>query len=116
MAVTLPYRLTITNIHDGDTITADIHLGFGVLLVSQKIRLLGIDAPELHGETKDAGMAARDALRAKLADQAVTVRCVEHDGVFKKCKYGRWLGTLFIGDESVNDWLLANGFAVVYDC
>ena len=41
------YRAKITKVHDGDTLTVDIDLGFGVMLTSQQVRLKGINAPEL---------------------------------------------------------------------
>lgn len=30
----------------------------------------------------------------------------------KKGKYGRYIGTVFIDDENINDWLVENNLAV----
>ena len=45
------YKATVRSIHDGDTFTATVDLGFHVELEA-KIRLNGINAPELKGDTK----------------------------------------------------------------
>ena len=43
------YKATVTKVYDGDTITVDFDLGFGILIRKQKIRLLGINTPEVRG-------------------------------------------------------------------
>ena len=45
-----PYCYNISNIRviDGDTIEADVDLGFDVTLKKQKIRLWGIDCPPIR--------------------------------------------------------------------
>ncbi len=40
------YRAQVVNVVDGDTIDVDIDLGFYIWVKKQRIRLLGIDAPE----------------------------------------------------------------------
>lgn len=52
------YNATITAVIDGDTLVADIDLGFGIWRKGQKIRLLGCNCPEKKGETLAAGTAA----------------------------------------------------------
>lgn len=51
-----PYPAVVTAIHDGDTITANLDLGFGTHQVELRARLYGINAPEL------ATAAGKDAL------------------------------------------------------
>jgi len=46
------YKAHITKVYDGDTVTADIHLGFNMVMRKQKLRLLGIDTPEIRGEER----------------------------------------------------------------
>lgn len=41
-----PFKATVTDVHDGDTITALLDLGFGIEL-SMHLRIFGINAPEL---------------------------------------------------------------------
>lgn len=43
-----PYPAIITSIHDGDTLTVDLDLGFGVHLRDLSARFFGINAPELR--------------------------------------------------------------------
>ena len=52
------YDATITAVIDGDTLVADIDLGFGIWRKGRKIRLLGCNCPEKKGETLAAGTAA----------------------------------------------------------
>ena len=53
---------TLIRVVDGDTIRVDIDLGADVILKNQAVRLLGIDAPELHGPERPRGLAAKAAL------------------------------------------------------
>ena len=57
------YSAYVTKVYDGDTVTVDIDLGFGVLLRKQRLRLLGINAPEVRGTSRTQGLASRDFLR-----------------------------------------------------
>lgn len=72
-------------------------------------RLKGINTPEVHGATKEAGLAAKHAIEMLL--QATPLRAV----TYKQEKYGRWLVDIYNAKgEFVNDWLVKNGFAVPY--
>lgn len=42
------YKAQVVSVYDGDTLTVDIDLGFEVWLRKQKIRLAGIDTPEIN--------------------------------------------------------------------
>jgi endonuclease YncB( thermonuclease family) len=76
------------------------------------IRMMGYDAPEIRGPTKDLGVAARDLLRSKILGKCVYVKCLEMD------KYGRVLAYIHeidpvatnglhkISDTTVNDYIL----------
>ncbi len=104
------YEALVTNVYDGDTVTADINLGFGVLLTKQKLRLAGVKAPEIRGSQRPSGLIVRDALREKIDKSWVTL---ETDG-YSKGKYGRWLVTIYVGDLCINDWLITSGLASLY--
>ena len=41
------YKIHVRRIIDADTIEVDIDLGFGIVMTGQKIRLFGINAPEV---------------------------------------------------------------------
>ena len=104
------YKATVTKVYDGDTITVDINLGFGILLKKQKIRLLGINTPEVRGKNRPEGIISRDALRARILGKIVTIKTHKD----KKGKYGRWLGEVFMEEENINQWLLKEGYARTY--
>jgi len=101
------YPAQVTDIYDGDTLTADLNLGLGVVLVGQKIRLQCVDTPELRGAERALGLAVRDRVRGWLDGATVEVEIVGQG------KYGRWLGFVFADGDSVNARLIAEGLAVV---
>lgn len=107
------YRAQVRSVYDGDTCTVDIDLGLGVWLRGEKLRLYGINAPELIGEERPQGIKARDFLRSLIDDREIIIRTYRD----KKGKYGRYLAELFIpksggGWLNVNDELVSRGFAV----
>ena len=61
------YAATIVSVHDGDTVRADIDLGFGCWIKNQPLRIYGIDAPEL---TTPEGKLARDHAKTLLPEGA----------------------------------------------
>lgn len=106
------YKAYVRKVYDGDTITVDIDLGFGVVLKNQKLRLSGINTPEVRGEQRQEGLKVRDLVRSRIANKWVVIK-TEKD---KRGKYGRWLATVFESgvEESINMWLLNEGHAVEY--
>lgn len=52
------YDAVVTNIVDGDTVDMEISLGFS-LTIKERIRLAGIDAPEVRGEEREKGLEKR---------------------------------------------------------
>jgi micrococcal nuclease len=103
----------ITRIIDGDTIDADIDLGFN-LTISQKIRLKGLNASEtrtLNLEEKKKGIEARLWLEKELSKEGQWI--IE---TTKEDKYGRILGTLYLIGDSVtlNEKMLNEGIAKPY--
>ena len=105
------YKARVTRVYDGDTITVDIDLGFFVVLKNQTIRLFGLDAPEIRGEERDAGLVSKRWLRSKVENQDIIIRTVKD----AKGKYGRWIGTILLteGDEqiNINDEMIKTGMA-----
>ena len=104
------YKATVTKVYDGDTITVDFDLGFGIVLKKQKIRLLGINTPEVRGPERADGILSRNALRQRILDKQVIIRTSKD----KKGKYGRWLGEVYVEDENINQWLITEGYAKEY--
>ena len=102
---TYVYNAYVEKIYDADTITCTIDCGFSLSMKRQKIRLHGINAPEVRGVAKKAGIAARDHLRRKILHKNVLIKTFKD----KKGKYGRYLGTVFLEKENINDWLVEMG-------
>ena len=64
------YRIrNVLRVYDGDTITVELDLGFGVYK-KEKLRFAEINAPELRGEERPEGLKSRDWLKAKI-DKAI---------------------------------------------
>lgn len=107
------YRATVVSIYDGDTWTVDIDCGFGIWLREQKLRLYGVDTPELRGDEREAGIVARDWCR-DLAPEGTNI--ILETMKDKTGKYGRWLAVIWLDalDVSVNTALIQNGHAQPY--
>lgn len=69
---------TVTSVYDGDTVT---------LATGDKIRLAGIDAPEIK---QPFGIQSRDALRAAVLNKPVTVSWSKLD------RYKRKVGKIYL--------------------
>ncbi len=109
------YNAKVLRVYDGDTIRADLDLGFGIWMRNQSIRFKGINTPELRGESKAAGIVSRDRLIELL--EAAGNECVIKTSKDKQTgKYGRILGEIWVDTQpiSVNEILLNEGLAVQY--
>jgi endonuclease YncB( thermonuclease family) len=74
------------------------------------VRLLGIDCAEIKGKTTNETVKkVRDAVSDKILNRNITLRNVSTE------KYGRLLANIYLDGECINDWMLKNGYAVVYD-
>ena len=102
------YKANVTKVYDGDTITCDIDCGFGVVLMKQKIRLYGLNAPEVRGDSKEQGIISRDKLRERILNKEIRLKTIKD----KKGKYGRYIATVYLDTENMNDWLVENNLAV----
>ena len=112
-------RAKIVRLVDGDTVDVDIDLGMAIT-TRQRLRLFGINTPEVRGPEKASGHAATQ----HLADLLVGFR---HEGEWdivvqtykdKKGKYGRYLADLIGVDEdgnpvNLNERMVADGHAGV---
>ena len=101
------YPSEVISIYDGDTITVEINLGFGISK-TERLRLYGLDAPEMRGVEKPEGIISRDALRKKILGKQVRIETLKND---KKGKYGRIIATIWLGDENINNWMVQNDYA-----
>jgi micrococcal nuclease len=103
------YNAKVITVYDGDTITVDLDLGCGVWLRNLKIRLYGINAPELRGKEKPKGIKSRDWLREKILGKSVKIKTIKD----RKGKYGRLLGRIWEKDHpvSINQQMVTEGLA-----
>lgn len=89
---------------DGDTLK----------IRSARIRLEGIDAPEknqsctVQGQEYLCGQYATRALSNKIANRSVTCKRRERD------QYDRILAICYVGEENLNRWMVAQGWALAY--
>lgn len=105
------YNANVTSVYDGDTITIDVDLGFGVWLRGQKMRLLYVDTPEIRGKERFEGLRVRDIVREMILYKDIIVRTHQD----QKGKYGRWLCEVIIGDVNLNQFLLEHKLAKRYE-
>lgn len=113
------YRIKKVNrILDGDTIEAELDLGFNISL-TQTIRLVDIDSPEVHTlneEHKKYGIRAKEKLNEYLSqgEGNIIVATLKPNS---SDKYGRILGTVYKEGHSLtaSEYMLANNYAWYYD-
>ena len=96
----------LAKVTDGDTIR----------IKSERIRLHGIDAPELQqqcgteaGELYQCGRSAAEKLRETIGNQPVDCQFLERD------RYNRIIGTCFNATgKNIQSWMVEEGWAVAY--
>lgn len=94
----------VVGVHDGDSLTLLVEKD--AVKSTLKIRLNGIDAPELG---QPFGKAGKQALSDLVYGQ--TVRIEEHG----KDRYKRWLGDVYNAEGIwINQTMVSQGFAWVY--
>lgn len=113
-AFTFPIKYgKVVKIYDGDTITIAAKLpNTEGPIYRFSVRLNGIDTPEVKGKSvaeRDLAKQAKGALQELLYGKIVELRNVANE------KYGRILADVYVGDVHVNQWMIAENFAVSYD-
>lgn len=95
-----------THVIDGDSIRVD----------GNEVRLVGLDAPEYYQTCFDkdnseyrCGKISSKFLRNLAQNKHVKCLYAEKD------RYNRFLGKCFIGDVSINEEIVKNGMAVIYN-
>jgi len=117
---------TVVDVVDGDTL--DVRYRDGT---TDTIRLLGVDTPEVHVENdppefegvpdtaagadclREGGEAAGAAVRGRVAGERV--RVVVDGTADRRDPYERLLAYVVHEGEDLNYWLVASGYARVYD-
>ena len=109
------YKCELLKVIDGDTIDANIDLGFDIY-VKKRIRLFGINTPECRTRDKE------EKARGLLAKARLTEILEENNNNFillstSLGKYGRSLGIIYVDTEtkqSVNNQLIKENLAVKF--
>lgn len=112
------YDAQVLNVVDGDTVDVSLDLGFDVHM-THRLRLHGINAPELHSKNpaeKAAGQKAQEALKGLLAkDPAHSAPVIVETIQDKAEKFGRFLARIKVGTIDVNAEMIRLGHAKPYD-
>jgi micrococcal nuclease len=111
------YRVKqVLKVVDGDTIDADIDLGFDISL-TKRVRLSGVDTPESRTtdkREKALGLESKEWLKNRLEfAKDIVIKTQLPDSTEK---YGRILGKLYINNEekSLNEQMIDEGYAWSY--
>lgn len=97
------FNVIVTKVIDGDTILVN---------GKNKIRLAGIDSPELKQMSFDRtpiGKNAKDWLSHKIINKRVELR------VLGKGFYGRLLGEIYLKGKFINKKIVSAGYALSYE-
>ncbi len=109
------YKAHVNSVYDGDTCRLDIDLGLHTWVRDERVRLYRINAPELRGDERERGLAARDYLRGLILGKDVLIETYKD----KKGKYGRYLVDIWLEQDgrfdNVNDLLVQAGHAEYRD-
>ena len=106
----------IVDVYDGDTFT--FLFPFGNKFLKWKLRLLGIDTPERRPRKscenrklqKKAANIVKKEVEKLILNNVVKVQMMKWD------KFGgRVLGNIFLGNESLSDILISQGFGKKYN-
>lgn len=111
------YDAKILEVTDGDTVLAELDLGFRIRWV-EKFRFYGINTYEINDKDstkRDLGQKGRQYV----VDKTSTAKSIIFNTHLDKMdKYGRWLVVVYYQDansgewKNLNDELLASGLAV----
>jgi len=98
----------VIKVSDGDTFTIRIKGK------SEKIRLIGVDSPEVYHGPKDRGQEPWGTKAKKFAENLVLNKEVKVvTDVTPKDQYGRILAYIYVGDKFVNLEMIKSGNAVL---
>ena len=102
----------VISIYDGDTLRVNIDSFPDIVGKNIRIRIKGIDAPEIKGKCQteiDLAIMARDYLRNAINQSSqIELRNIERG------KYFRIVGELYIDGENISKGLLKEKLAYIY--
>lgn len=111
------YKAIILSVTDGDTVRADIDLGMDTWKHNVALRLTGINAPEVKGEEREAGLKAKAFLETLLPFETEVIIYTQKD---KSAGWGRYAAGIYLPNyegmlQSVSALLVKAGHAVWKD-
>lgn len=104
----------VIKVYDGDSITiaARIPELKNNTIYKFNLRLNRIDTPEIKTNNpieKEYAIKIRDMLSEKIMNKMVNIKVLKTD------KYGRYLAEVSYKKLNINNWLLKNNYALLYD-
>jgi micrococcal nuclease len=93
----------VLRVVDGDTV--DVELDGR----RERVRLIGVDTPEVHGSVEHYGEEASAFAKERLTGAEVSLELDAEE----RDRYGRLLAYLWLGDEMFNETLVREGYAQV---
>jgi len=106
------FQVNLIRVVDGDTVDVEFHIWIDIIL-RKRIRLYGIDTPEVIGAEKEEGVVVRDYLVDRLEGKEIYLSVQKPTE-----KFGRVVGTIFIKEDgilvNINEELVEKGFAKEY--
>lgn len=110
------YKAVAVANYDGDSLTCHVDLGMNTWLLDKKVRLYGIDTPELRGESdveKALAVIARDLIEDQLSSdiEGVDKEFVLESRKDETGKYGRLLALAHVPQDD-GSWLCLNDMLI----
>ena len=104
----LKHEGRILRVTDGDTLIVLLNLGYEVYR-EIKIRLEGIDTPEIKGEERAEGLKVKEFVKKYIGNKELVVIS---NGT--RDKYGRWVCRVEINKQDLTDLLLKENMGEKY--
>ena len=104
------YKAKILHIVDGDTVDAEVSLGF-YMWARIRFRIARINTPEVRGDERPEGLEAEARVRELMPEGTEVTIATRKAG-----KFGRWIGEVTLDDgRNLSDVLVEEGHAVYVD-
>ena len=116
MIPNVPYvfNAKLIKVVDGDTVDMDIDAGLHCHRI-ERLRLLKINAPEVTGPTREAGLAAKEYVKNWFAAASASNATLVIQ-TYKSDVFGRYLADIWRTSDgaNLNDQLIESGNAVLF--
>ena len=109
------YKAKVLRVVDGDTVDVLVDLGFSHFQ-KMRLRLFGINTPEMRGEERPAGIKAKQYVIDRIGDGDTGAQIMIMTERDRTGKYGRYIATIFYDtatekEISLNIQLIISGNA-----